>query len=143
MEISITEQAIRFVMSCILGIALALLFDLMRIIRYAFHCNHLITVITDGIFSITALIGFVVYVMAACEGDLRLFLLIGLSLGALLYLMTLSKTVLQAGDFIVHCIKVFLYILFFPLIWIHKNLCEHLQKRRRKNGNFAQKEGNQ
>jgi len=140
MNISISLQALRFLLSCGVGIFLALFYDLMRILRYSFHCSRWITNLTDLFFSFCALTAFALFVLGVCQGDIRSFLVVGLTLGMLLYFLTVSRFILHAGKQLANGVLWICSVLWYPFAALHKKLCQHRQKRRQEHGSHEQKE---
>ncbi len=139
MSISISLQAVRFLMSCALGLILGLIYDIIRIFRRNFGLGNVLTLITDILYSITALLLYGLFVLVMCEGDIRAFLFIGASLGVILYFLAISHAVIKVGDGIIKFVIIFIKILFFPIIWIFKKIKVYRQKRRSNHGNLKQK----
>ena len=130
MIVSIPLQLRRFLLACVLGIILALLYDLLRLIRRSFRNRKGITVLSDFLYSFLALSAFALFVLLPCEGDIRLFLIIGTSLGMLLYFLTASKPFLLVGESILHIFTVIIKVAVYPLYLLKKHIFLHRQKRR-------------
>ncbi len=139
MSISISLQAIRFLMSCVLGIILGFLYDFMRIFRRSFNCSSILTLATDILYSILVVVSYGLFVLIICEGDIRAFLFVGASLGMILYFLAISNMVIRVGDVITMCIKTIFAILFFPIIWIFRKVRVYRHKRRSNHDSHNQK----
>ncbi len=139
MSISISLQAIRFLMSCALGLILGFIYDIIRIFRRNFGLGNVLTIISDILYSITVLLLYGLFVLVVCEGDIRAFLFIGASLGMILYFLAVSQAVIKVGDGIIKFGIILFKILFFPIIWIFKKINVYRQKRSSNHGNHKQK----
>ena len=125
------NQAYLFLIFTLIGIIIGFLFDIFRILRKSFKTNDIITYIEDIIFWI---ISGIILIYAMCkftDGELRFYTIIGLSLGAIIYLLTVSKYVIKISVFVINILK---KILLYPLLIIfkiYKNIknVKKLQKR--------------
>ncbi|MBQ4120173.1 MAG: spore cortex biosynthesis protein YabQ [Clostridia bacterium] len=107
-EINNTSQAISFLYSIILGILFAIIYDFFRSLRKCKQHTILLVFIEDILyFLILAVITFI-FLLALTNGQVRAYILIGILLGFLLFVLTLSKYYI-----IVMC---FLLKLFFKLL---------------------------
>ena len=113
------NQAYLFLIFTLIGIIIGFLFDIFRILRKSFKTNDIITYIEDIIFWI---ISGIILIYAMCkftDGELRFYNIIGLSLGAIIYLLTVSKYVIKISVFVINTLK---KILLYPLLIIFKIL---------------------
>lgn len=111
------NQAYLFLIFTLIGIIIGFLFDIFRILRKSFKTNDIITYIEDIIFWI---ISGIILIYAMCkftDGELRFYTIIGLSLGAIIYLLTVSKYVIKISVFVINILK---KILLYPLLIIFK-----------------------
>jgi len=131
MSISISIQLFRFLLSCCFGIDLSFFYDFLRVLRNGFGRGRLVTVLTDTVFSFSAVASFSLYILIPCEGDIRAFLILGLVGGMVLYFLTISRWVLCLGDHIFALLKIIVSIIIFPFRLLHKNVFLHRQKRRK------------
>lgn len=139
MNISISLQLTRFLLSCLFGVFLAFVYDLMRILRRGFHHSHLVTNLTDALFSFLALTSFALFVLIPCEGDIRFFLIIGFAMGMLLYFLTLSRLILRSGELLICGVQFVFRVLWYPFTVLQKYLFSHRQKRSNDHGSYKQK----
>ena len=140
MNISISLQAVRFLLSCGFGIVLGLFYDFFRVIRLSFCNNSIVTFIADIIYSFFALTFFALFILVVCQGDIRFFLLIGSFFGIIFYVQFASRIVVHAGCKIADHVKTLLCTILFPFLWIRNKYCLYRQKRRLKHGIYKQKE---
>lgn len=111
------NQAYLFLIFTLIGIIIGFLFDIFRILRKSFKTNDIITYIEDIIFWI---ISGIILIYAMCkftDGELRFYTIIGLSLGTIIYILTVSKYVIKISVFVINILK---KILLYPLLIIFK-----------------------
>ena len=77
------------------GVALGLFYDLLRAFRVHFRLKRMGTGLLDGLFCLTALLGFLLMMLRHTDGRLRGYLALGLAAGFFLYRKTLSRWVLR------------------------------------------------
>jgi spore cortex biosynthesis protein YabQ len=101
----IENQAYLFLIFIINGILIGLLFDFFRILRKNFKTIDFITYIEDIIFwIITGLI--VLYsIFTFNNGEIRGFIFLGIIFGSLIYLLTISKYIIQFFTKVITIIK--------------------------------------
>lgn len=91
MNTTITNQIYLFSIYFICGIIIAIFFDLFRILRQSFKTSDIVTYIEDIIFGILTGIFLIFIIFIFDNGELRAFTFIALVLGAILYLLTISR----------------------------------------------------
>lgn len=101
----ITTQAKLFLIFTVNGIIIGLLFDFFRILRKSFKTKDFVTYIEDIIFWI--LTGFIILYSTFTfnNGEIRLFLFVGIILGILLYMLFFSSYVIKINVSIITFIK--------------------------------------
>lgn len=120
----VRNQAYLFLIFIINGILIGLLFDFFRILRKSFKTKDFITYIEDIIFWILA--GFLVLysIFTFNNGEIRLFIFLGLALGISIYLLTISKYIMKISVEIIRWIKKIisqiLKIFTYPFMFIIK-----------------------
>ncbi len=84
-------QLYNFFIFIVLGLIIALIFDLFRILRKKFKTNNIITYIEDILFWIIS--GFLITsaIFQFNDGELRLYLFLGLSIGIVMYMLLFTK----------------------------------------------------
>lgn len=121
------NQAYSFLFFSINGVIIGLIFDFFRILRKAFKTNNLITYIEDILFWILTGISIIIFMCNFSDGNLRLYMLIGLILGFLIYIFTISKYIIKFFVYIINILKkVMNYIL--KIINIPINFLNNLLK---------------
>ena len=91
MRTTITNQIYLFSIYFICGIIIGIFFDLFRILRQSFKTSDIVTYIEDIIFGILTGIFLIFIIFIFDNGELRAFTFIALVLGAILYLLTISR----------------------------------------------------
>ena len=103
-EISNTSQVVGFLYSIILGVIFALIYDLFRAYRIVKPQSNLLVFLQDIVYFIfTTLLTFI-YLLSITNGEVRAYILIGIFLGFLLFLFTISKYYIVAVTFILKVI---------------------------------------
>ena len=118
------NQAYLFLIFALDGIFIGVLFDFFRILRKSFKTINLITNIEDILFWILTGLSIIYCMYNFSDGSLRFFMFLGLSLGLLLYMLTLSKFIVGTFVKIISIIKKFVFtvvkIIIFPFKFIFK-----------------------
>lgn len=131
--LSITEQALAFLYSLLLGALLCAIYDVFRMLRISFGGKAIAVFIEDIIFSIVALVLTFVFVIAFNNGELRFFILIGELFGFTAYYFTVGKLTMFFSKSVIKVIKKLLFILSFPFVklfaTVKKKLCTKKGKR--------------
>lgn len=101
----ISYQLYCFFIFIIIGIISGLIFDIFRILRRTFKTKDFIIYIQDILFWI--LVGFLMLygLCVYTNGELRLYLFLGVILGFLIYIVTVSKYILKVNIKIITFIK--------------------------------------
>lgn len=115
------NQAYIFLIFIINGLLIGILFDIFRILRKSFKTSDFITYMQDMLFWTLAgfLIIFSIYKFNS--GEIRIFIFVGLLLGIIFYLLTISKYFITINVKIINIIsKVFEIIFICPIRFIFK-----------------------
>lgn len=101
----ITNQAILFLIFCINGIIIGLLFDFFRILRRSFKTHDIITYMQDVLFWV--LTGFILLysIFTFNNGEIRLFMFLGVALGVIFYMLCLSSYIIKVNVIIIKFLK--------------------------------------
>lgn len=103
------------------GIIIGLLFDVFRILRKSFKTPDIITYCEDFTFWILTSLLILYSIFKFNNGELRLFLFIGLTIGVLLYLLAFSKIFINISVNIISLIKKIINtILIIPIMYLVK-----------------------
>ena len=97
MEVSVTGQALAFLGSLALGGALGLVYDLFRLLRLRLPWKALGQAL-DLLYWPLTVCALFVYAVAAGDGVIRIYFMLGVVLGGVLYFLTLSPWALRLGN---------------------------------------------
>lgn len=101
----IENQAFIFMVFIINGILIGLLFDFFRIMRRTFKTNNVITYIEDFIFWILTGIILLYSIFTFNNGEIRIYMFLGVLLGITLYMLSISSYVIKINVKIINFIK--------------------------------------
>ena len=120
MNINIYNQLFNLAIFIITGMIIGVLFDIFRIIRRSFKTPDFITYIEDILFWI--LTGFVLLftIFTFNNGEIRIYIFVGIVFGAIIYLLTLSQYFIKINVAILNFIKKMLYYPFRFIIKVIK-----------------------
>lgn len=99
------EQLNSFFIFTLVGIIISVLFDIFRVLRKTFKTPDTITYIEDILFWIIAGTIILSSIFLFNNGELRLYLFIGMGIGVLIYMLLLSKYFINISVFIISTIK--------------------------------------
>lgn len=105
MENTIAMQVYSLVIFVICGIAIGIFFDIFRILRKSFKTSDIVTYIEDIIFWIFSGLFFLFVLFKFNNGEIRSYVVIGLLIGILLYILTISKYFIKINVKIINLIK--------------------------------------
>ncbi len=91
----VLNQAYLFLIFIINGFIIGLIFDIFRILRKSFKTSDFLTYIEDILFWIITGIIVLYSIFIFNNGEIRFFMFIGILLGAILYLLLISKYVIK------------------------------------------------
>lgn len=106
------NQIYCFFIFIVVGIIISVLFDIFRILRKVFKTPDIVTYIEDIIFGVMAGVIIIYSIFKFNNGEIRSYLFIGIFIGILSYLFTISKVFIKCGDKILTFLK---KILLFPI----------------------------
>lgn len=98
-------QLYSFVIYMISGMIIGIFFDIFRILRKSFKTSDIITYIEDIIFWICSGIFLLFVLFKFNNGEIRSYIIIGLLLGILIYMLTISKYFIKINVTIITFIK--------------------------------------
>lgn len=118
------NQAYLFAIFIINGILIGILFDIFRILRKSFKTIDIVTYIQDVVFWILTGILTLFFIFTYNNGEIRLYVFLGIILGILLYMLTISKYIIKFSVIIITFIKniigKFIKIIIYPFNFIFK-----------------------
>lgn len=113
------NQAYLFLIFIINGVLIGLVFDIFRILRKTFKTTDFITYIEDITFWILAGLITLYFIFTFNNGEIRLYILLGIVLGILIYMLTISKYIIKFSvkiiKFIETIVSKIICILTYPL----------------------------
>ena len=101
----VTNQAYLFLVFIVNGVLIGLLFDFFRILRKTFKTKDFVTYIQDILFWI--LTGFIILYSTFTfnNGEIRIFMFLGILIGVVAYMTTISPYVIKVNVRIINFIK--------------------------------------
>lgn len=126
----VTNQAYLFLIFIVNGIIIGLLFDFFRITRKVFKTNNMVTYIEDIIFWILTGIILLYSIFIFNNGELRLFMFLGVILGNIIYMVLISSYVIKFNVKLISLIiipfqficKILQKIFFKPITFLFINI---------------------
>lgn len=122
----ISNQASLFLIFTIEGIIIGLIFDIFRILRKSFKTTDIVTYIEDILFWLITGILILYTIFVFNYGEIRFFMFIGIFIGAMLYMLLISRYVIKISvttiEFIKKTIMLILKIVIFPIYKIFKKI---------------------
>ena len=130
------NQAYAFLIFILNGLLIGILFDIFRIFRKSFKTSDFITYIQDIAFWIMSGVIFLYSIFKFNNGELRLYIFLGIFLGVLIYMLVFSKLFINVSVYIISltkkifhiliivpikfCIKIFNMIIYKPIVLLCK-----------------------
>lgn len=99
------DQAYLFLVFSMTGVAIGVLFDIFRILRRTIKTSNIITYIEDILFWILTGILILYNIWYFNNGEIRIFMFLGIILGVLIYICTLSKIFIKIFSKVLLVIK--------------------------------------
>lgn len=118
----VTNQAYLFFIFTINGIIIGLLFDFFRIARKVFNTNDIVTYLEDILFWILAGAIVLYSIFVFNNGILRLYMFLGILLGAFVYMLFVSSYIIKINIKIINILKSIFKIFILPFSFIYKLL---------------------
>lgn len=115
------NQVYTFFIFILNGLLIGLLFDTFRILRKSFKFSNIITNLQDIIFWILSGLILIYSIFEFTDGELRLYIFLGILLGFIAYLLIFSKIYIKVCvDIILVIKKILYYTLILPIEFILK-----------------------
>lgn len=128
----VLNQANLFLIFSLEGVIIGLIFDIFRILRKSFKTNDIITYIEDVLFWIITGILILYSIFIFNYGEIRFFMFVGIFLGAMLYMLLISKYVIKVSVSVINFFKKIIIFIFrivkFPFEFIYKILKKIFKK---------------
>lgn len=123
---TVNEQTQLFLLSCVLGVPLGILFDVFRVIRSVLPHNTILVVIEDLLYMIIYAVFMTAFTIVASRGDYRFFYTIGNILGFALYFFTAGNIMLGVIRRIIGWIHSFLHLVSVPFTAVYSKICHKM-----------------
>ena len=121
-----SNQAYLFIIFILNGILIGILFDIFRILRKSFKTSDIVTYIEDIVFWLLTGLITLYFIFTYNNGEIRLYIFLGIVLGTILYMLTISKYFIKINVKIINFIKTItgkiIFIFLYPLKIIFKVL---------------------
>ena len=114
------EQLTNFFYFILTGVILSIVFDIFRILRRSFKTSDIVTNIEDVLFGVITGGVILVSIFLFNNGEIRLYIFIGIFIGILLYMIFISKYFIKINVAIINFIKKTFILLIKPYIVLFK-----------------------
>lgn len=144
----VENQAYLFLVFSLTGVIIGILFDIFRVLRKSFKTSNIITYIEDIMFWILTGTLILYNIWYFNDGEIRFFMFLGMIMGILIYILTLSNLFIKINSSILEILKKIigtLSIIFRPIMSIFNKISEIINKfvkKITKFVNFKTKRGN-
>lgn len=141
------EEVYRQLLSLVLfiatGMVIGILFDIFRVLRKCFKTADFITYVQDILFWIFAGIITLFSIFQFNQGEIRVYIFLGIFIGILVYMITISKFIVKYSVILVKTIKKIIsypmqLIINFTKKWIITPTCNFIKQS--KKNIYAKKE---
>ncbi len=141
----VQNQAYLFLVFSLTGVAIGVLFDFFRILRRTIKTANIITYIEDILFWVLTGILILYNIWYFNNGEIRIYMFLGIILGVLIYMSTLSNIVVKLFTRILGIIIKVLELPFKTIIAVFRKIItiilsfsiKYVKKIKIKKGNFA------
>ena len=124
----LSNQLYVFLMYCLSGLIIGILFDIFRIFRKSFKTPDIVTYIEDVIFWILTGLFLIFIIFKFNNGEIRSYIFIGLALGILMYLLMFSKIFIKVNIVIIERLKKIVRIIFSVIEYPVKIIINNIKK---------------
>lgn len=137
----VENQAYLFLVFSLTGVVLGVLFDFFRVLRKTFKTGDFVTYIEDILYWILAGIIILYNIWFFNDGEIRVFMISGILMGAIIYCLTLSPIFIKIDYFFMKKIKG-VFTLLYNILKIPIEFMINLLKKIKNIVNFKNKKGN-
>ncbi len=113
----VSNQAYVFLCSVAGGMLMAFVYDLFRIKRRAFRAGRIVTFIDDILYWIIVAILIFAVIYISNEGEIRGYIVLGILIGAILYILLLSRIVVGSALFVLRVLRAVLIRIWMVVTW--------------------------
>jgi spore cortex biosynthesis protein YabQ len=121
---SVNEQTRLFLISCLFGIPLGILFDIFRVIRTLFPHNTILVAVEDILYMMIYAVFMTAFTIVCARGDYRFFYTVGNILGFALYFFTAGNIIIGVIRKISGWIHAFFRLIFLPFRKIYGKISD-------------------
>lgn len=121
----VENQAYLFLVFSLTGVFIGALFDIFRALRKSFKTSNIITYIEDIIFWILTGTLIIYNIWYFNDGEIRIYMFLGIIIGILIYLLTLSTIFSKISVLIFNLIKRIIILPLKPT----KKICTFISKK--------------
>ena len=89
------DQAYLFIVFSLTGVVIGILFDFFRILRRSFKTSNIITYVEDVLFWILTGVLILYNIWYFNNGEIRIYMFLGIIMGVLIYMLTLSNIIIS------------------------------------------------
>ena len=111
----VTAQLVTFALAALLGAVCGVVYDLLRSVRLLRRRSVLLTHMLDGVYVTLVPLAVFLFALGRGEGELRLYMLLAMVLGAVFYFGALSAWLRPLWEFWASAAAAFLALLWKPL----------------------------
>lgn len=111
MILSVSEQARLFLLACTAGFAIGFVYDAFRIVRVAIPHPFVLIQLEDVLYWMLVIGGMFIFLQHVMDGEVRVYMVFGAFLGALVYFLTFSVVIMAVSTTIINFIKKVLAVL--------------------------------
>ena len=116
------NQLSSFIIFIIVGGTISIIFDIFRVLRKTFKTPDFLTYFEDICFWIISVALIIISTFLFNNGELRLYIFIGLFLGSLIYILFISKYFIKLSMILINIVKKLIHILTIPINFLQKIL---------------------
>lgn len=132
MIITLSEQTLIFLYSCLFGVLLSCYFDVFRVIRLICGNRKTVTLVCDLLFFLSGTVFVYLFFVRFCSGQIRVYVLIGELLGFLICHFSVSALFMRFAVFVVRLVRRILRFLAKPWIAVFRFFRKKFQKHHQK-----------
>lgn len=120
------SQEYMLIVSIMGGMLLGFIWDIYRLIRHYTKFGRLMTAVGDVMYWIISVFFSITVINDISYGNVRLFILLGFTFGAIIYFYGISNYILKVFismiDFIIYILKKFIAFMIYPVKYVIKKL---------------------
>lgn len=122
------SQLYYFVIYIFSGVIIGIFFDIFRILRRSFKTSDIVTYIEDILFWICSAIFLLFVLFKINNGEIRIYSIVGILIGAIVYMTTISKFFIKINVKIILFIKNIISKILNVILWPFKLIIKLLKK---------------